>query len=102
MTNPQPHHLKDKPQRAEPWQPDRAGDGDPAAAKDADRDGSSAPETVVAEHDRPQDTSKAVSSEAAIPRDPQTGQALNDESLTSGKDSEQSDGTSRSMHLPPS
>ena len=102
MSNPQPHHLKDKPQRAEPWQPDRPGDGDPTASDESANAGSSRSKHVVAGYDQPQDTSKAVSSEAAIPRDPQTGQALNDRSLTSGKDSEQSDGRSGSMHLPES
>ncbi len=103
MTDPQPHHLKPKPQRAEPWQPDKlVNDGEPVADKEPSHDVPATPKRVVASYDRLQDTAAAVSSEAAIPRDPQTGQALSDESLTSGKDSEQSDGRSGSMHLPES
>ena len=86
MSDPQPRYLKDKPKRAEPWQPDRPSDGDPVAEDDAVAAEAHKPKHVVAGHDKPQDTSKAVSAEAAIPRDPQNGQAINDESLTSGKD----------------
>lgn len=98
MTDPQPHHLKQKPQRAEPWQPDQPGTD---VEQDDAADTQTSPTRSV-RNDSPQDTSAAVSSEAAIPRDPQTGQALNDPSLKSGKDSEQSNGRSGSMHLPES
>lgn len=101
MTDPQPHHLKQKPPRAEPWQPDRPG-ADVEEGGHDDTAARQATPTKVVQSDGPQDTDSAVSPEAAIPRDPQTGQALNDRSLTSGKDSERSDGRSGSMHLPES
>ena len=182
MTDPQPHHLKPKPPRAEPLQPDRPtrgfepdgqqtsgartgpSSGDAAAStsaqSSADRPASSknvqekvqsaaSPEGVIPRDPQPRDLDEAPpdreprphnrtpqeaervaqqaaadplptpndsaagggaakkvqsarSPEGVIPRDPLNGQALDDPSLTKGKDSEQSDGASDSMHLPPS
>lgn len=122
MTNPQPDHLRQPPKRAEPWQPDRPGDADMGRSEDATPDAdqrpavpptspSVAPEGSAAHRlSHPggarQDVRKAVrtatSAESAVPRDPQTGQALDDPSLTSGKDSDRSDGRAGSMHLPES
>lgn len=118
MTDPQSGPSKKKPPRAEPWQPDRPGSGDERieeesaavrsnppsrrteTAKDARTRAAQPVEHATTDSLRPGES--VPSPEAAIPRDPQTGQALHDRSLVSGDESELSDGRSGSTHLPES
>ncbi len=101
MTNPQPRHLNQESPTDNPHPDARSPEEAERVAQEAAAD-----DLPTESHDAKTGVAKKVQSttspEAVIPRDPMNGQALNDRSLVSGKDSEQSDGASDSMHLPES
>lgn len=101
MTNPQPRHLNQESPAAEPQPRNRTPQEAERVAQEAAAD-----QLPTESHEVDRGVAKKVQSatspEAVIPRDPMNGQALNDRSLVSGKDSEQSDGASDSMHRPES
>ena len=101
MTDPQPRHLNQASPAAEPQPRDRSPQEAERVAQQAAADQTPMQRQDV-ERSAPKQAQSATSPEAVIPRDPQNGQALGDRSLVSGRDSEQSDGASDSMHRPES
>ncbi len=101
MTNPQPRHLKEQAPSEQVQPYGRSPQDAERVAQEAAADRLPTPSHGTTTS-APGKVQSATSPEAAIPRDPMNGQALNDRSLVSGKDSEQSDGTSDSMHRPES
>lgn len=101
MTNPQARHLKEQSPSEQVQPYGRSPEDAERVAQEAAADPLPTPS-----HDATTGTAgkaqSATSPEAVIPRDPMNGQALNDRSLVSGKDSKQSDGASDSMHRPES
>ncbi len=102
MTNPQPRDLKQAPPAAEEQPRNRTPQEAERVAQQAAADSLPAPNDDAAKDGVAKKVQSASSPEGVIPRDPQNGQALDDPSLAKGKDSNQSDGASDSMHLPPS